>query len=108
MADKTKVMSAAMIAGAVALAVSATAEVNPASAQAKEKCYGISMAGQNDCAAGPGTTCAGTSTVDYQGNAWTLVPEGTCELYGVAAEADYELPGDRQGSLEPLERDLPA
>ena len=63
---------------------------------------------QNDCAAGPGTTCAGTSTVDYQGNAWTLVPEGTCELYGVAAEADYELPGDRQGSLEPLERDLPA
>ncbi len=109
MTDKTKVMSAAMIAGAVALAVSATAQVTPASAQAKEKCYGISMAGQNDCAAGPGTTCAGTSTVDYQGNAWKLVPAGDCAKYGVEeAQAEYELPGDRKGSLEALERDLPA
>ncbi len=109
MADKTKTMSAAMIAGAVALAVSATADVTPASAQAKEKCYGISLAGQNDCAAGPGTTCAGTSTVDYQGNAWKLVPAGDCAKYGVEeSEAKYELPGDRKGSLEALERDQPA
>lgn len=43
-----------------------------------EKCYGVALAGQNDCAAGPGTTCAGTSKVDYQGNAWKLVPKGTC------------------------------
>ena len=43
-----------------------------------EKCYGVSMAGKNDCAAGPGTTCAGTSKVDYQGNAWKNVPAGTC------------------------------
>jgi uncharacterized membrane protein len=43
-----------------------------------EKCYGVAKAGQNDCAAGPGTTCAGTSKVDYQGNAWKLVPKGTC------------------------------
>jgi uncharacterized membrane protein len=64
-----------------------------------EKCYGISLAGENDCAAGPGTTCAGTSTVDYQGNAWTLVPEGTCEA--------IELPGARMGSLAELDRDLP-
>jgi uncharacterized membrane protein len=65
-----------------------------------EKCYGISLAGQNDCAAGPGTTCAGTSTVNYQGNAWTLVPTGTCE--------EIELPGDRMGSLEELDRDIPS
>ena len=45
---------------------------------AVEKCYGVSMAGKNDCAAGPGTTCAGTSKVDYQGNAWKNVPKGTC------------------------------
>ena len=45
---------------------------------ATEKCYGVSMAGKNDCAAGPGTTCAGTSKVDYQGNAWKFVPKGTC------------------------------
>ena len=44
----------------------------------KEKCYGVSLAGKNDCAAGPGTTCAGTSKTDYQGNAWKYVPKGTC------------------------------
>ncbi len=44
----------------------------------KERCYGVSKAGQNDCEAGPGTTCAGTSKVDYQGNAWKYVPKGTC------------------------------
>ncbi len=45
----------------------------------KEKCYGVAKAGQNDCAAGPGTTCAGTSKVDFQGNAWKYVAKGTCE-----------------------------
>ncbi len=45
---------------------------------AMEKCFGVSMAGKNDCAAGPGTTCAGTSKMDYQGNAWKYVPAGTC------------------------------
>lgn len=44
----------------------------------KERCYGIAKAAQNDCAAGPGTTCAGTSKVDYQANAWKYVPKGTC------------------------------
>jgi uncharacterized membrane protein len=44
----------------------------------KEKCYGVSLAGKNDCAAGPGTTCAGTSKMDYQGNAWKFVAKGTC------------------------------
>lgn len=43
-----------------------------------EKCYGVALAGQNDCQAGPGTTCAATSKVDYQGNAWKLVDKGTC------------------------------
>ncbi|HTT09723.1 MAG TPA: DUF2282 domain-containing protein [Burkholderiaceae bacterium] len=44
----------------------------------KEKCYGISQAGKNDCQAGPGTTCAGTSKVDYSGNNWKYVAKGTC------------------------------
>ena len=43
-----------------------------------EKCYGVSLKAHNDCYAGAGTTCAGTSTVDYQGNAFKLVPKGTC------------------------------
>lgn len=108
MSIKSKTLSGTMIASAVAMAVSATLASAPASADEKEKCYGISLAGKNDCAAGPGTTCAGTSKVDYQGNAWSLVPAGECEKYGVEeSEAKYELPGDRQGSLEALERDLP-
>jgi len=45
---------------------------------ASEKCYGVSLAGKNDCAAGPGTSCAGTSKVDYQADAWKSVPKGTC------------------------------
>ncbi len=72
---KHKAMSAAIVAGAVATAVAGLSSTVPAHAQAKEKCYGVSLKGQNDCKAGAGTTCAGTSTVDYQGNAWTLVPK---------------------------------
>ena len=62
------------IASASALAASAHAETKPK----MEKCYGVAMAGKNDCAAGAGTSCAGTSKVDYQGNAWKLVKAGTC------------------------------
>ena len=71
-------LTAAVLAGSLATALVMLA--NPAVAQdaSKEKCYGVSMAGKNDCAAGPGTTCAGTSKVDYQGNAWKLVAKGTC------------------------------
>ena len=43
-----------------------------------EKCFGVSLAGKNDCAAGAGTTCAGTSKMDHQANAWKNVPVGTC------------------------------
>ena len=92
---------------AIASAVAAALSVHGtgATAQAKEKCYGVSLAGQNDCAAGPGTTCAGPSTTDYQGNAWTLVDAGTCSEIELPAMADGT---ERKGSLEPLERDLPA
>ena len=70
---------AALALGALA-AGSALAQDKPmADSMAKvEKCFGVSMAGKNDCAAGPGTTCAGTSKVDYQGNSWKAVPKGTC------------------------------
>lgn len=65
----------------------------------QDKCFGIALAGQNDCAAGPGTTCAGTSTVDYQGNAWKYVEEGTCEEQGgtLAAHEGNAAPEARQG-----------
>jgi len=66
---------------AVAAALSsalATSAVSPAQAGTKEKCYGVALKGLNDCAAGAGTTCAATSNVDYQGNAWKLVEKDTC------------------------------
>ena len=96
-------MKTLAIAGAVA--ASMTSVATTANAASKEKCYGVSLAGNNDCAAGPGTTCAGTSVTDYQGNAWTLVDEGTCEAIELPAMADGT---ERAGSLEALERDLPA
>ena len=85
------------LAAAVAAALANLAY--PAAAQEEEKCYGIALAGQNDCQAGAGTTCAGTSTIDYQGNSWKLVPKGTCLA--------IELPGGRHGSLTALDRDVP-
>jgi uncharacterized membrane protein len=66
---------------ALAIALGAAFTALPAAAQSagKEKCFGVALKGKNDCAAGPGTTCAGTSKVDYQTNAWSLVPKGSCE-----------------------------
>jgi len=68
----------AALALALGTAVAISAVSVPAQAASKEKCYGVSLAGQNDCAAGPGTSCAGTSKTDFQSNAWKLVPAGTC------------------------------
>jgi uncharacterized membrane protein len=100
----TTTLSGLTVAGAMATALAlaataASAQPKPPPTADQEKCFGISLRGQNDCAAGPGTTCAGTSKVDYQGDAWTLVPKGTCTT--------VTLPGNRMGSLQPLTRDLP-
>jgi len=66
------------LAGSLASALASVAVPAAAQDADKEKCYGVALKGQNDCAAGPGTTCAGTSKVNYQKNAWKLVPAGTC------------------------------
>ena len=75
--------SALAVAGMFAAALGLSSVSSTASAQDEqkdmEKCYGVALTGKNDCKAGKGTTCAGTSTVDYQGNAWSLVKKGTCE-----------------------------
>lgn len=90
MNTKTATISLAL-AGALA---SALATLPAAAEEDKEKCYGVALKGENDCAAGPGTTCAGTSKTDYQGDAWKLVPKGTC--------TSIETPKGN-GSLEPKE-----
>ena len=61
-----------------ALAMSAAPAQAGEAGAAKEKCFGVSLAGKNDCAAGPGTTCAGTAKSEHQANAWKYVPAGTC------------------------------
>ena len=100
MSNLTKTL---ILASAVATAVAGL--TTSAAAEGDVKCFGVALAGENGCAAGPGTTCAGTSTVDYQGNAWSLVPAGTCETMELPAAADGTA---RMGALEALERDLPA
>lgn len=99
-------VTTALIAGAVTSALATFANAAPltkaeaaaAMAAHKEKCYGVALKGQNDCAAGPGTTCQGTSVKDFQGNSWKFVQGGTC--------ASLDLPGGRHGSLMPLDRDI--
>lgn len=79
---KTNLGSAALVSSLATalsfLALSASAGPAPVQANA-DKCFGVALAGKNDCAAGPGTTCAGTSKVNYQGNAWKYVAKGTCD-----------------------------
>ena len=95
-------ISSALLAGAVTTALASMAAAAPltkaegqaAVAAHKEKCFGVALKGQNDCAAGPGTTCQGTSTVDFQGNSWKFVQHGTC--------TSIQVPGGRTGSLTPL------
>ncbi|HUN94682.1 MAG TPA: DUF2282 domain-containing protein [Bradyrhizobium sp.] len=101
MSTKT-VVTSALLASAFATAMASMASAAPltkeeaaaATAAHKEKCYGVALKGQNDCAAGPGTTCQGTSTVDFQGNSWKFVRGGTCTT--------IEVPGGKHGSLTPI------
>jgi uncharacterized membrane protein len=71
--------SSATVAATIALAAAAMTNASGYPAKTStEKCYGVSLAGKNDCKAGVGTSCAGTSRTDYQGDAWKLVKAGTC------------------------------
>lgn len=78
MIQKNMTAALALALGA-AMTIAATSTIAADTAEKNEKCYGISLKAKNDCKAGPGTSCAGTSTIDYQGNAWKYVPAGTCE-----------------------------
>jgi uncharacterized membrane protein len=94
----TSLVLASALSSALATLASAApltkAEDQAATAAHKEQCYGVALKGQNDCKAGPGTTCQGTSTVDFQGNAWKFVIGGTC--------TSIVLPDGKHGSLTAL------
>jgi uncharacterized membrane protein len=73
-------ITAAALAASLAGALATIAKAGPAPMQpGADKCYGVALAGKNDCAAGAGTTCAGTQTVDYDAHHWKYVAKGTCE-----------------------------
>jgi len=95
MSQKTGSVTALAIAAAFTSAIATVATLSSAQAGGKEKCYGVALKGQNDCAAGAGTTCAATSKVDFQGNAWKLVDKGAC----VATKTPFG-----PGSLSPIKR----
>jgi uncharacterized membrane protein len=84
--------TALALAGALAGAISMLSAAPASAEEAKEKCYGVSLKGQNDCAAGA-HSCAGTATVDYDGNSFKLVPKGTCTAI---------MTPKGKGSLEPI------
>lgn len=86
MTNRTIAATAASLAAAALLASSPTL-AKSSRAPAMEKCFGVALAGKNDCKAGPGTSCAGTSSVDYQGNAWKNVRAGTCVAMGGTLQA---------------------
>lgn len=75
-------MKATTLAGALAVSLAAAFAAAPAAAADKEKCYGVSMKGHNDCAAGV-HDCAGKATADYSGADFKLVPAGTCAKMSV-------------------------
>ncbi len=93
------------LAGAVAaLSAAAAIATTPlqAAKPAKEKCFGVALKGKNDCAAGPGTSCAGSSTVDYQGSAWKYVTKGECVKMGgslAAKEGNAAPMMDKKGQM---------
>jgi uncharacterized membrane protein len=79
-ASRVGIAAAALVMTTVLTATVSTP--SQAAATAKEKCFGVALKGKNDCAAGPGTSCAGTSTKDYQGNSWKYVAKGSCVKMG--------------------------
>ncbi len=97
MTTTTNAVSVAGLALALGAALAISSAPLTAQAAENEKCYGVAMKGKNDCAAGPGTTCAGTSKTDYQGDAWKFVPEGTCK------EIPSPTSPTGHGQLEPFE-----
>ena len=78
MTATTRTLSATALVLALGSALSMAAVSTVHAADDMEKCFGVALKGHNDCAAGAGTTCAGTAKMDYQPNAWKLVPKGTC------------------------------
>ena len=57
-----KITMSLAIAAALSSALATAAVSTSAQAGDKEKCYGVSLKGPNDCAAGAGTTCVTTQT----------------------------------------------
>jgi len=76
-------MSNKLLVSAALAAVISSGVIAPVEAAGKEKCYGVALAGQNDCANLAGThSCAGQSTIDNDKGEWKIVEKGTCSTLG--------------------------
>lgn len=79
-----RVLSAALTAALATAAVSSVALATD-----KEKCFGIALAGQNDCANITGThDCAGKAQKDNDLSEWKYVTKGTCKSLGGRSELE--------------------
>lgn len=73
----------ALIASALAVVCVTGLGTAQAAEEAKEKCFGVAKAGQNDCATANGShSCAGQAKKDMDVNEWKYVAKGTCEKMG--------------------------
>jgi uncharacterized membrane protein len=90
---QSNILKIAATAAALSAAASMTTAATAATG-AKEKCFGVALKGKNDCAAGPGTSCSGSSTTDYQGSAWKYVAKGKCVKMGGSLTA-------KEGNMAP-------
>lgn len=72
--NSTQKKIAAAIYSLVALGIGANVQAAPA----MEKCAGIVKAGKNDCGTSK-ASCAGTSKVDGDKEAWIALPKGSCD-----------------------------
>ncbi len=82
---KNKAVVASALAGVLSLGIMAANQAVAGDA-APEKCYGVAKAGKNGCQTA-NSSCAGTSKMDGQKDAWVHVPAGTCaKLVGGSLE----------------------
>lgn len=83
---RTLVQSAVAGLFAAGLVVAAGSAV--AADDAKEKCFGVAKAGQNDCGSNKSKhACAGQGKVDNDPNDFKYVAKGTCEKMGGSLKA---------------------
>ena len=95
--SKSNTIIRSAVASLLAFGVTAAATDAIAAKGDNEKCAGIVKAGKNDCGTSV-NSCAGTSKVDNDKEAWVFLPKGTCEKIagGRIQTSEYAQPGGKK------------